>query len=91
MEARLKSKIEEKTRVLADETKATIKDKIEVIEKLDEEDFGGLEIMMKSLRLTLLEKSRNISKCPRCGNDYQCKPKYCGNCGLALSIWTMTF
>jgi voltage-gated potassium channel len=62
MEARLKSKTEEKTRVLADETKATIKDKIEVIEKLNEEDFDGLVIMMKSLRLILLEKSRNISK-----------------------------
>ena len=85
MEARLKSKTEEKTKVLADETKATIKDKIEGIEKLNEEDFDGLVIMMKSLRLTLLEKSRNISKCPRCGNDYQSKPKYCGNCGLALT------
>jgi Ion channel len=70
MEARLKSKTGEKTEVLANETKATIKDKIEGIEKLNEEDFDGLVIMMKSLRLTLLEKSRNISECPRCGNNY---------------------
>ena len=85
MEARLRPKTGEKTRVLADETKATIKDKIEGIEKLDEEDFDGLVIMMKSLRLTLLEKSRNIFKCPRCSHAYQRKPKYCGNCGLALT------
>ena len=85
MEERLKSKTEKKTGVLADETKATIKGKIEGIEKLNEEDFDGLVIMMKSLRLTLLEESRNIYKCPRCGNSYHSKPKYCSNCGLALT------
>jgi rubrerythrin len=85
MEERLKSKTEKKTRVLADETKATIKDKIEGIEKLNEEDFDGLVMMLKSLRLTLLEESRNIYKCPRCGNNYRTKPKYCSNCGLALT------
>jgi voltage-gated potassium channel len=85
MEARLKSKTEDRTRVLADETKATIKDQIEGIEKLNEEDFDGLVIMMKSLRLTLLEESRNIYKCPRCGNNYRNKPKYCSSCGLALT------
>ena len=69
MEDRLKSKTERKTGVLADETKATIKDKIEGIEKLNEEDFDGLLIMMKSLRHTLLEESRSIYKCPRCGNS----------------------
>ena len=37
MTARLMSKTEDKSRVLADETKATIKDKIEGIEKLNEE------------------------------------------------------
>jgi hypothetical protein len=35
MEARLKSKTEEKTKVLADETKATIKDKIEGIREAE--------------------------------------------------------
>jgi hypothetical protein len=85
MEARLKSKTVEKNRVLGYETKATIKDKIEGIEKLNEEDFDGLVIMMKSLRLTLLEESRNIYKCPRCGNTYHSKPKYCSSCGHALT------
>ena len=66
MQERLKSKAEGKARVLANETKATIKDKIEGIEKLTEEDFDGLMIMMKSLRLTLLEESKNVNKCPRC-------------------------
>ena len=84
MQERLKSKAEGKARVLANETKATIKDKVEGIEKLTEEDFNGLVIMMKSLRHTLLEESKNVYKCPRCGNDYYSKPKYCSNCGLAF-------
>ena len=83
MQERLKPKAEGKARVLANETKATIKDKVEGIEKLTEEDFNGLVIMMKSLRHTLLEESKNVYKCPRCGNDYYSKSKYCSNCGLA--------
>ena len=85
MQERLKSKAEGKARVLANETKATIKDKVEGIEKLTEEDFDGLVIMMKSLRLTLLEESKDVYKCPRCGSDYRSKPKFCSNCGLALT------
>ena len=84
MHKRLKSKTEGKSRVLADETKTTIKDKVEGIEKLSEEDFNGLVVMMKGLHHTLLEESKNVYKCPRCGNDYYSKPKYCSNCGLAL-------
>ena len=84
MQERLKPKAKGKARVLANESKATIKDKVEGIEKLTEEDFNGLVIMMKSLRHTLLEESKNVYKCPRCGNDYYSKSKYCSNCGLAL-------
>ena len=84
MQERLKPKAEGKARVLANETKATIKNKVEGIEKLTEEDFNGLVIMMKSLRHTLLEESKNVYKCPRCGNDYYSKSKYCSNCGLAF-------
>jgi hypothetical protein len=83
MQQRLKSKTEGKDRVLTNETKTTIKDKIEGIEKLSEEDFNGLVILMKSLRHTLLEESKNVYKCSRCGKDYYSKPKYCSNCGLA--------
>ena len=85
MQKRLKSKSEGKTRVLAYETKAAIKDKVEGIEKLTGEDFDGLLIMMKSLRLTLLEESTDVHKCPGCGSDYRSKPKFCSNCGFALS------
>ncbi len=70
MQERLKSKTEGKARILANETKSAIKDKIEGIEKLTEEDFDGLLIMMKSLRLALLEESKVIYNCPRCGNEY---------------------
>ena len=86
MQERLKSKTDGKARVLASETKATIKDKVEGIEKLTEEDFDGLVVMMKSLRLTLLEESKNVYKCPRCGTDYRSKPKFCSDCGFALNL-----
>ena len=84
LQQKIKSKAEGKGRMLTDETKITIKDKIEGIEKLSEEDFNGLVIMLKNLRHTLLEESKNVYKCPRCDNVYYSKPKYCGNCGLSL-------
>lgn len=84
MQEKLKSKTE--GRGLADETKNTIKDKIEGIEKLTEEDFDGLVLMMKSLRITLLQESKILYKCLRCSkNYYYSKPKFCSNCGLALT------
>jgi hypothetical protein len=85
MQERLMSKTAGKAKALANETKATIKDNVEGIEKLTEEDFDGLVIMMKSLRLTLLEESKNVYKCPRCGSDYRSKPKFCSDCGFALT------
>ena len=69
MQERLESKIEGKAGVLANEMKATIQDKVEGIEKLTKEEFDGLMIMMKSLRLTLLEGSKEIYNCPRCGQQ----------------------
>ena len=84
VESMFKSKINGRTRHLGDETKTVIRDKIEGIENLTEQEFDGLMVMMKSLRLTLLEESKNLYKCPKCGNDYHRKPKFCGNCGLAL-------
>jgi voltage-gated potassium channel len=85
MQERLKSKSKGKARAMSSETKATIKDKIEGIEKLTEEDFDGLVVMMKSLRLTLIEESKDVYKCPRCGYAYRSKPKFCSSCGLALT------
>jgi len=69
MQERLKSKTDAKAGVLAKEMKATIQDKVEGIEKLTKEEFDGLMIMMKSLRLTLIEGSKEIYKCPRCGQQ----------------------
>jgi rRNA maturation endonuclease Nob1 len=42
--------------------------------------------MMKSLRLRLLEESKVLSKCSRCGMVYHKnnKAKFCRNCGLDL-------
>jgi predicted RNA-binding Zn-ribbon protein involved in translation (DUF1610 family) len=83
-ESRLKSKTELQPILLGHETKTAIKNKIEGIENLTEEDFDTLIIMMKSLRRTLLEESKILFKCPRCGITYHSKPKFCSNCGLDL-------
>jgi voltage-gated potassium channel len=85
VESRFKSKTKVQSGLLADETKTAIKDKIVEMEKLAEEDFDTLIIMMKRLRRTLLEESKTLYKCSRCGNVYYNKPKFCGNCGLELA------
>jgi hypothetical protein len=84
-ESTLKSKTERQPSLLGHETKTSIKNKIEGIENLTEEDFDTLIIMMKSLRRTLLEESKILFKCSRCGIIYHNKPKFCSNCGLDLS------
>jgi voltage-gated potassium channel len=84
IESRLKSKTEVQPTLLGDETKTDIKNKIERIEMLTDGDFDTLIIMMKSLRRTLLEESKILYKCSRCGNVYYSKPKFCSNCGLEL-------
>ena len=85
VESRLKSKTEVQPRLLGDETKTAIKNKIEGIEKLTEEDFDALIIMMKSLRRTLLEESKILFNCSRCGHGYYSKPRFCSDCGLDLT------
>jgi|SRR6476469_1018314 len=84
-EARLKSKVEPQASLIVDETKTAIKSKIEVIEKLTDEDFDILIVMLKSLRRALLEDSKILSKCSGCGIAYHNKPKFCSNCGLDLT------
>jgi voltage-gated potassium channel len=84
-EARLKSMIKPQASLLVDETKTAIKSKIEVIEKLTDEDFDILVVMLKSLRRTLLEESKISSNCSGCGIAYHNKPKFCSNCGLDLT------
>ena len=56
--------------IVSDETKTVIKDKIEQVEKLTDEDFDTLVIMLKSLRCTLIEESKISYKCSRCGHVY---------------------
>jgi hypothetical protein len=66
-------------------TTVAIKNKIEGIEKLTEEDFDTLIVMIKSLRRTLLEESKISYRCSRCGNPCHSKPNFCSNCGLDLT------
>src|SRR3954452_21563668 len=84
IESRLKSKTKQPS-LLFDETKTTIKSKIDVIDKLTDEDFDTLIVMLKSLRRTLPEESKISFKCSRCGTVYHSKTKFCSNCGLVLS------
>jgi len=86
VESRFKSATEVLPRLLGDETKIAVKNKIEVIDRLTEEDFDTLIVMIKNLRRTLLEGSMISYKCSRCGNPYHSKPKFCSNCGLDLTL-----
>lgn len=81
----VKSKTEVQPRLLVDETKTDIKNKIEGIEMLTYEDFDTLIIMIKSQHRTLLERSKILYKCSRYDNVYYSKPKFCSNCGLDLT------
>jgi hypothetical protein len=85
VESRFKSKTGVRSGLLADEAKTAIKYKIDGIDKLTEEDFDALIIMMKRLRRTLPEESKNLYKYSRSGNVYYSKPKFCSNCGLELA------
>jgi len=85
VQSRLKLKTEVQQRLLGDETKTALKNKIEEIEKLTDEDFEALIVMMRRVRRTLLEESRNLYRCPRCSTIYYSKPKFCSNCGLGLT------
>jgi hypothetical protein len=85
VESRFKSKTELQSGLITDETKTATNDNIDDgIEKLIEEDFDTLFIMMNCLRRTLFEESKTLYKCSRCGNVYCSKLKFCSNCGLEL-------
>jgi len=83
-ESMLKLKTEVRPKLLGDETKTAIKDEIDGIEKMTEEDFDRLIVMIKGLRRTVLEGSKTSYKCSRCGIVYYIKPRFCSNCGLEL-------
>jgi len=84
-ESMLKLKTEGRPKLLGDETKTAIKDEIDGIERMTEEDFDRLIIMIRGLRRTVLEGSKTSYKCSKCGIVYYIKPKFCSNCGLELS------
>jgi voltage-gated potassium channel len=81
---KVKLKTEDRPKLLGDETKTAIKDEIDGIEKMTEEDFDRLIIMIKGLRRTVLEGSKTSYKCSRCGIVYYIKPRFCSNCGLEM-------
>lgn len=82
---KIKLKTEVRPKLLGDETKTAIKDEIDGIEKMTEEDFDRLLVMIKGLRRTVLERSKTSYRCSSCGIVYYIKPKFCSNCGLDLT------
>jgi len=66
------------------EPKGAIKNQIDKMERLTEEDFDKLIITMKRVRRSLRVDSMDVFKCSRCGSIYHTKPKFCGSCGLEL-------
>jgi voltage-gated potassium channel len=84
-ESRFKSTTEVQPTLQGDEFKRAIKNKIDEIEMLTEEDFDKLIITMKRIRRSLLEDSKYVYKCSRCGSVYHMKPKFCSSCGLELT------
>ena len=84
-ESMLKLKTEVRPKLIGDETKTAIKDEIDGIENITEEEFDRLIIMIRGLRRTVLEGSKTSYKCSKCGIVYYIKPKFCSNCGLELS------
>ena len=85
VESRFKSKTVQSV-LIADKMKTATNDKNDDwIEKMTEEDFDTLFIMMNRLRRTLVEESKPLYNYSRCGNAYYGKPKFCSNCGLELT------
>ena len=84
-ESMLKLKTEVRPKLIGDETKTAIKDEIDGIENITEEEFDRLIIMIRGLRRTVLDGSKTSYKCSKCGIVYYIKPKFCSNCGLELS------
>ena len=74
---KIKLKTEVRPKLLGDETKTAIKDEIDGIEKMTEEDFDRLLVMIKGLRRTVPAESKTSYRCSRCGIVYYIKPKFC--------------
>ena len=57
---KIKLKTEVQPKLLGDETKTAIKDEIDGIEKMTEEDFDRLLVMIKGLRCTVPRRSEDL-------------------------------
>ena len=84
-ESRLKSRTEVQLASQGYESKGAIKNQIDEMERLTEEDFDKLIITMKRVRRSLLEDSKDLYKCSRCGSAYSMKARFCSSCGLELA------
>jgi len=84
-QSKLKSTTEVQPTLLGLESKGAIKNQIDEMERLSEEDFDKLIITMKRVRHSLREDSKDVHKCSRCGSVYRMRPKICSSCGLELT------
>ena len=83
---KIKLKTEVRPKLLGDETKTAIKDEIDGIEKMTEEDFDRLIVMIKGLRRPVLEGSKTSYECSRCGIVYYIKPRFSATAVLRCQI-----
>ena len=69
---------------LENQTKAIIKEKIDYIENLNNEDVSTLIAMITTLHGTLQKKlsGQLLSSCSECGNVYPHGSKFCNNCSF---------
>ena len=82
---KIKLKTEVRPKLLGDETKTAIKDEIDGIEKMTEEDFDRLLVMIKGLRRTVLERSKTSYSVQDVVLFITLSLNF-SNCGLALRI-----
>jgi voltage-gated potassium channel len=79
IESRLKTRLR-----LAEESRTLIKEKIDQLEKLEQDDIDTLTSMIKSLHGKLQKDSKFVCSCSKCGNISTMEAAFCSKCGIEL-------
>ena len=79
IESRLKTRLR-----LAEESRTLIKEKMDQLEKLEQDDIDTLTSMIKSLHGKLQKDSKFVCSCSKCGNISTMEAAFCSKCGIEL-------
>jgi voltage-gated potassium channel len=79
VESRLKTRLR-----LAEESRTLIKEKIDQLEELEQDDIDTLTSMIKSLHGKLQKDSKVVCSCSKCGNISMMEAAFCSKCGIEL-------